>query len=328
MALVTLYMAASFLMASLYGQADKFSPLLYMDYSAMVTAGIAVLYFFYLCLRVYWLLFAKRPERPMQFLMQDLKDGPLNLQRYYAALPVFIGLLFFMSAFSSMKMMIPAIHPFAWDDAFIKLDRIIHFGIDPWRILHPLLGHPAVTWLVNVVYNCWMLVLFAVLYWQAFSLSNNTVRMQFFYTFVLTWAVNGTFLATYFSSAGPCFLERLNGSDYYRPLMDHLAQAGGDRPLWALVNQNWLWDEAMNAAAIPGGGISAMPSIHVAVAFLYMLLALKLKMTLPFRIFYIAFFVLILIGSIYLGWHYAVDGYVAIIITWILWHCSSFLIRQ
>ena len=128
--LVAIYVAASFFTASAYGLADRFSALIYLNYFAMVTVGIAMLYVFYLCLRAYWLLFTKRPAHPVAFLLNDLKAGPLNPRRYLTALPVFIGFLFFMSVFTSMKEMIPAIHPFSWDLRIIRLDQFLHFGID------------------------------------------------------------------------------------------------------------------------------------------------------------------------------------------------------
>jgi hypothetical protein len=224
-----------------------------------------------------------------------------------------------------MKMMIPAIHPFTWDPTFAAMDHAIHFGHDPWRILQPLLGFPLVTFIVNVAYNFWLPAVFITLYWQLFSLKEPQTRMQFFYAFILTWAINGTFLAIVFSSAGPCYYHDVTGSDYYAPLMKYLQQANDHYKIWALNTQRALWDSYKSSKSMIGGGISAMPSVHVSTALLFLLLSLKQKSRLwPL---YAVFFLCILFGSVHLGWHYAVDGYAGVLLTLPIWLASGFLVK-
>jgi hypothetical protein len=40
----------------------------------------------------------------------------------------------------------------------------------------------------------------------------------------------------------------------------------------------------------------------------------------------LAYAAVILFGSIYLGWHYAVDGYVSIAVTYLIWRFSGHII--
>lgn len=56
-------------------------------------------------------------------------------------------------------------------------------------------------------------------------------------------------------------------------------------------------------------GISAMPSMHNAISFLYVMAARRAK--LPLRIAAVVFAGLVLVASVHLGWHYAIDGLVA-----------------
>jgi hypothetical protein len=323
---IGVYMLASYLTARHYGLEDHFAPLLYLNIFVQASIGVLCLYMIYLIFRIIILLILQRPERPIAVIFDDWQKGPLRPGRFANALPIFTGFVFFFSAFTSMKGMIPGIVPYHWDGLFTDIDRIIHFGIDPWRATHFVFGNALITWCINIIYNFWLMAMFLVLYWQLFSLKDQVTRMQFFYAFILSWAINGTLLATLLSSVGPCFLELYNGNDYFRPLMDSLQQINQEHRLWALVNQEWLWGLSSEKKNMIGGGISAMPSMHVVVAFLYMLLALKLKVR--EKPLYIAFFIVILIGSVHLGWHYAIDGYVAIAATWIIWLGSGWLAKQ
>lgn len=317
MGLVALYVLVCWCVSAAYGLADSFYPILYLKTGAIMTGGLAALYGLCLALRAYFIMIFIRPPKLGAYLLQELRQGPLRAERYFRALPLFIGMMFFLSAFTSMKQIIPGIQPFVWDETFLNLDRILHFGIDPWRILQPLLGIPVVTWVINIVYNLWIFVLFGVLYWQAFSLKDLQIRMQFFYSFILCWAINGTLLAIALSSVGPCFYERLTGDDYFAPLMDYLRGTHETHMLFAVSTQDMVWNSIANKETMIGGGISAMPSIHVTSALLFLLTALRLKLKIwPVFAVFSAF---ILVGSVHLGWHYAVDGYLAIIATLLIW---------
>jgi membrane-associated phospholipid phosphatase len=57
-----------------------------------------------------------------------------------------------------------------------------------------------------------------------------------------------------------------------------------------------------------------MPSVHVA---LTAIMALALRGV--WRWVGFVFFVVILIGSVRLGWHYALDGYVSLLVVLLLW---------
>ncbi len=323
--LVVAYGLAGFLISYAHGVASHFKPVTYLGTAALFSLAFAILYIAYLFLRAYWVMIFVRPPKLAACLLDDLKRGPLNRDRLVQALPVFPAFIVVFSIFSSMKMMIPAIHPYVWDRTFAALDHAVHLGHDPWRILQPLMGFPLVTFIINVAYNFWLPAVFITLYWQLFSLKDPLVRMQFFYAFILTWAVNGTFLAIVFSSAGPCYYHDVTGSDYYVPLMKYLHQANDQYKIWALNTQRALWDSYKTSTDMIGGGISAMPSVHVSTALLFLLLALKTKSR--YWPLYTLFFACILFGSVHLAWHYAVDGYAAILLTVPIWLTSGLLVR-
>ena len=64
-------------------------------------------------------------------------------------------------------------------------------------------------------------------------------------------------------------------------------------------------------------GISAMPSMHVATSVLIAFYAATHARWAGW--FCWIFAALIMIGSVHLGWHYAVDGYFGAAIAWMAW---------
>lgn len=323
--LTGLYVLAGWLLASRYDLTDHFRPFFYIGTGYVLTKFLLLLLIIGWGLSVFRIMIVNKPKNLKEYLWDRLKYGPLNRERYIRALPVFICFLVFFSTFTSMKFMIPALNPFSWDSYFADLDSALHGGVDPWRLLQPALGYPYVTLLVNGIYNLWLLILYLVLYWQMFSLKSPALRMKFFYVFILSWIINGTILAVYFSSAGPCFYDLVTGSDRYGPLMEYLRSVTSpETPIWSVKTQMKLWDSYTGNSMGIGAGISAMPSVHVATAFLFMLLGLKSEEKL-WRRLSVLYFLFILIGSVHLAWHYAVDGYLAVLTTAALWFGISLI---
>ena len=132
---------------------------------------------------------------------------------------------------------------------------------------------------------------------------------------MLTFAVGGNLLALLFSSAGPVYYERLGLGSDFEPLMEHLRALNEISPVWALGVQEGLWDGHMTDGRL--AGISAMPSMHVATTVLIALYASTHARWAAWATWLFA--ALIMIGSVHLGWHYAVDGYFGAIIAWVAW---------
>jgi hypothetical protein len=67
-----------------------------------------------------------------------------------------------------------------------------------------------------------------------------------------------------------------------------------------------------------------MPSVHVAMT-LWVALVVRTYFP-PFQFFAWAYFAAILIGSVHLGWHYAVDGIASIAIAMTAWAVAPVLL--
>jgi membrane-associated phospholipid phosphatase len=138
------------------------------------------------------------------------------------------------------------------------------------------------------------------------------------------WVGLGSVLAFLLPAAGPCFYPQLVGSNPdFQQLLNRLSaiQSASGTPLLALHNQQVLWHAHTHDNLAFGGGISAMPSVHNGLAVLFALAAWRIKPVLG--IAFGAYAALIWIGSIHLGWHYAVDGIVAGLLTYWIWRACG-----
>lgn len=226
---------------------------------------------------------------------------------------------FFLSAASSFKTLIPAINPYQWDPFLAELDRMLHGGKQPWQWVQPFIQGWGLTQLVNFLYNLWFFLVVGSLAWMVIDVRHPSVRKQYLISYASTWLFNGALLALLFSSGGPCYFARLfpDLQDPFSGLMSYLGTAYQGAPVWAVSTQDHLWSIYEKRDFAVGSGISAMPSMHVSLAWLLFLLAVRAGFWWGLLAFFYA--LVILLGSVHLGWHYLVDGYASIFTTSIIW---------
>jgi hypothetical protein len=278
---------------------------------------------FALCGYTIFVMVVRRPEHLVQTLRADL-SAYLTAQRLAYALPVILLVPVFAYSFALVKAAIPLLHPFELDIPLAALDAKLHGGIHPWAWLQPLLGYPPVTAVINFIYHLWFFLLLASIYWVALAVERKQLRMQYLLSFVLTWIVLGNFAALWLSSAGPCYFGRVShGHDPYAPLMHYLRAANESVPVWALNVQEILWRSYDGKAGSVPLGISAMPSIHVASSVQMAMLGWRVHRSLGIAMSIFAG--LIMLGSVHLGWHYAIDGYLAALGAWLIWKLVEWL---
>jgi PAP2 superfamily len=241
-----------------------------------------------------------------------------NPYRLGTAVVASAAILLLLRTYSSWKPLIPLVRPYGeLDVGLMRLDRALHLGHDPWRLIQPLLGRPAVTLAVDLLYALWLPLNFAVVLWQASS-TRAAVRDRFLLSYALLWILLGTAAATAWSSVGPCYYGRIvAGPDVFAPLMSYLGEIHADRGLIALKIQENLWTYYLGREVLPLNGISAMPSMHVAGALLFALAGRRVSASVGWALG--LYFVIVLVGSVHLGWHYAVDGYAGALAAWIIW---------
>ncbi|MBN2588683.1 MAG: phosphatase PAP2 family protein [Sedimentisphaerales bacterium] len=323
--IILLYLAGYLIFSRIYGAADKVSLFLY--YKNVLILGFWCFLIFFIGHSIYVKFFI-RPDNFMEYALNDLQTKYFNTERLCHLLLIAFSVPAFLSAFTSFKIILPMIHPFSWDLSLAKLDAFLHGGQQPWQLLQPVFGYPILTSILSVFYYLWFFVMYSVLFWQAFSLRDKQLRMQFFLTYLLSWIIIGTISAIIFSSAGPCYYGHFvkSGEDFFRPLMDYLYTANESFPIKSIDIQELLWSAYNGRETGLVKGISAMPSMHISMSFLFVLLGWRVSRIAG--ILFSLFALIIFIGSIHLGWHYAIDGYAAIILTTIIWLAVGFVLKR
>ncbi len=248
------------------------------------------------------------------------EEGWLS-ERPLRHLLVSVSLAAFFWAFACWKSAIPAVHPYSWDERIWAAGALIHGGrMD--QILAPWFGAPRALVALDSLYETWWFVLLGTIMWQIWQPRLENAK-RFLLAFALVWVVLGIFLAVAFSSAGPCFARLITGSHRYDDLVARLQAANAVSPLMALRGQTYLWEAYTKGVVPPGGGISAFPSLHVGGAVLCAIALWQRSRALgALGWCYVA---LTWIASMMLGWHYALDGEVAVVAVALCWVVAGML---
>jgi hypothetical protein len=269
---------------------------------------------------------ASRPHRPIVTLISETVAALRNLETVASVTTMLLLMSLVCGAFWIMKAHLGDFSASGWDVRLTEIDRMLHGGKLPWEWLQPLVGYWPVTIILNINYQLWLLVMWMMALHFLFAEAARPVRMRFLISFILAWVLCGSVLAQLFLSAGPCYFDRLAITpNPYAPLMDYLHAIHRDvAPLPALWTQDLLWNGYIGKAAPLG--ISAMPSLHNAIALLNVLAAWSFSRKIAWVL--AAHAALVFVGSVHLGWHYAVDAYVGWVVVVILWVGTGVLMRR
>lgn len=236
----------------------------------------------------------------------------LKLRWPMLLLPALLSPLF-LAAYTTAKTGIPFVAGFHWDGIFAEIDRAL-FRVDPWQITHSLFGGSATRALAKAYSIIWLVLLSLV---QGFVVLGGRTRFvaTFSSSLMLTWLVGGVGFAYLFSSAGPALAYAVDPAvgTQFSALEFSISHSAATADI--ALAQKYLIHNLYQHLVISGGGISAMPSMHIATVMIYVFAARGTRWFWPA----VAFAVLIWVCSIHFGYHYAVDGPVAVVIAWGCW---------
>jgi len=209
--------------------------------------------------------------------------------------------------------------------------------MDAWRVTQPVFGSPLMMSFLQLCYTLWFVFMWCSITFSML-MGRNALRWRYSIAFFLCWSLVGSLAAYLLASAGPCFYEQAFHDNRFLGLMDHLRRADAELRqisphlgLQSIGLQNMLWDGFVKHTDEFGTGISAMPSMHVTTSCLMALGAYQVSR--PLGRAMTIFAVLIWIGSIQLGWHYALDGIVGSVMALAIWQMADaittrFILRE
>jgi hypothetical protein len=224
----------------------------------------------------------------------------------------------FLIGYTTSKTAIPFLVGYGWDRFWADADVLI-FGADAWRIAHGWLGSRSMP-IWELLYTVgWGTIFFFASALIAINAPRRAVAI-YFTAMLSTWLVGGWLIAYLFSASGPVFAHMFDAgladrfAELRHVLEENLTQEGAIRQ-----TQRYLATAVDGHVAVKGGGISAMPSMHLGAASIYVLAARRTGWILPA----ILFWLLIFIGSGYFGYHYWVDGIVAAAVAVACWKAAT-----
>ncbi|RST29703.1 hypothetical protein HMF7854_01825 [Sphingomonas ginkgonis] len=243
-------------------------------------------------------------------------DSPARgfIQRSFAAVPrltiLALGLLLVSTCaglFGAIKFGMPFAVGFWADQPIADFERLL-LGHDPAHLLKPVFDDFVVP--IEACYYSWLPLQLLLLY-ILFALPPSRFRAQAISAYFLGFTLLGTFVAYVLPSVGPIFYDRLTGVARFDPEILVPTRTG--------YVADYLWDHYSARAMELGGGISAFPSLHVAIALWFVLVLRRTILVVPAFLY----FAIICIGSVLLGWHYVSDGAASIVGMALIWRLSG-----
>lgn len=275
-----------------------------------------------------WLRWQDRSV-PLPTMIATLARSRWEADRGLSLITPLLIFALLMASFNTFKQRVLPLAGFGMDAPLAALDRALFLGVDPWRVTHALLDSPWASWVIDLSYHAWFAPMaLGVMVCAFLPATADRLRYRYLISYALLWLVGGTLLALAMPSAGPCFQSAAIGTvTGFEPLMERLTDQHlqlidyGVGGLAALGYQQGLLALHGGEELSIGAGISAMPSMHNALAVLFAIAAFQLSRMAGIALSVYA--ALIWVGSVHLGWHYATDGPVGAAVAWAVWRISA-----
>lgn len=247
--------------------------------------------------------------------VRDYLSGIGNLPWLGLWLRLYLAYMLSTYVYFWVKVTIPLINEQLWDERFWRLDRLLHFGLSPNVFFVELIRDTPLAFLLDRWYAWWLLTVMAGIAFFAAD-RRPALRRSFILSCVLLWGV-GTWIYLAFPTLGPCYVR----PELFAGILEEMPGAtGGQLVLWENYQKVIAARTGPLGSFNPTRGVAAMPSLHVAAHFLFALWARRFV-----RVLWVPFLVgtfLTFLGSVATGWHYAVDGYVALLFAWVVFRLS------
>lgn len=223
---------------------------------------------------------------------------------------VLVGLFSFYVtyvAYRNFKGFLPFLRPDRQDTTLLEFDRSLFFGHDPATLLHSLLGTGVANSILSVAYVLFLafvpISLAGALVW--FGETRN--GLWYATALCFNWVL-GAFSYYLIPSMGPAFVAPQLFSD-----LAPTASSSLQHSLW-VERLHVLYGHAPGPAQDIVQSIAAFASLHVSVVLTAALVAQLLHAGRVLLIGLWTYFGLIVVATIYLGWHYVIDDVAGVVI--------------
>lgn len=255
---------------------------------------------------------------PVVLVLSLIIGKAATIERGGQLLYAVFGVIILQIGFTFLKSSIPDVMPFYADPALAAIDRNLLFGRDAWQLAHdigPVIDANRLLPAYVYVWSLCVLVMPAVV---ALTDRDEERIFRFVILRFVVWVGLGNILAVAFASVGPVYYDSLMGSSRFAGLTEALRDSGVDGSVVGRL-QHYLWNAYVSHDKQLGSGISAFPSVHlgIATATAIYLAERSRWLILPG----VAFVALMFFLSLYTGYHYAIDGYVSIVLILAAWAC-------
>jgi hypothetical protein len=211
--------------------------------------------------------------------------------------------------FVNLKQFIPALNERLYDSPLWRLDAWLHFGVDPAVTATELAARCGVLPWLDRAYLLFYPAQVAVPLLFLVAKPLRPLRGRFFFAFCLLWMTGGLMYVVW-PTLGPV---------YYRASRFVWL----DQAPYAQYLQDLLMKDYVRFRADPSyytvklyQGVAALPSLHVGVLALFAIAA-GCWWTLAVVLWLLT--AVTFIGSLALGWHYAIDGYAGVLLAALAW---------
>ncbi|MEM7120805.1 MAG: phosphatase PAP2 family protein [Pseudomonadota bacterium] len=251
------------------------------------------------------------------FTQSDRPAPSLASSDYWARLSVGLVLIALfipmMASYSTVKTVLPFSAGFPYEESLAQIDAFLHGG-DPWIVTHWLLDPDVFgRWLDRNYHQTWLVYWTGFAFWVCVCRRADQVRTRYIISMMLTWGLLGNVIAALTMSAGPVFYAGATGdAQRFADLNAFIDQLNAGDSLVKYLS-TYLWQNYEARAVGPGSGISAVPSLHVAIVTLNAFFVRELFGKWWGALAWL-FVAVISFSSVYLGWHYAIDAYISIIL--------------
>lgn len=212
-----------------------------------------------------------------------------------------------------------------WAGRYIaRSERAVLGGYDAWQLTHSWLSSPWATQAIDMFYHGWFVPMVVGVAICSFVKPDSRLGWRYLTSYLLLWSVQGNLIAYLLPAAGPALHGSMHPESIHFVALKHVLdaqdmflKAHGAPGLYSVEYQRGLVALFGQQTVAIGGGISAMPSLHNAMAVLFACAAWSIGRRLGIAATLYA--MAIWIGSIHLGWHYAADGIIAALLTVTTW---------